>query len=66
MLNQVVMVLMLLGSDGNAASGVLLFNSYDECYRSLSRPVNAQNYVYSDRICMSSLLFDNLRNTVAK
>lgn len=63
MLNQVVMVLMLINSNGGVASGVLPFRSYDECYRSLNLPVNSQHYVYSDRICMNARLFDILKNT---
>lgn len=63
MLNQVVMILMLVSSNGSVASGVLPFRSYDECYQSLNRPINSQHYVYSDRICMNAALFDLLKGT---
>lgn len=58
----VLMLIVLLGSDGSFSHGVIPFNSYEACHRSISRPVDKARYFWSDRVCMNSNLYDTLKS----
>lgn len=55
----VVMLMVLIGHDGTVSKGVVSYDTYDACYRSLRHAVN-ENYSYSDRVCMDAGLYDQM------
>ncbi len=55
----VVMVILLMGSDGTVSQGVIPFETFDSCYQSTSHQVD-EKYVYVERICMDTGLYDQL------
>ena len=57
--HKVVMVIMLMGSDGTYSHGIVPFKDYDSCYASLKQAV-AEKYMYSDRVCMNAAAYDKI------
>jgi len=55
----VVMVILLMGSDGTVSRGVIPFETFDSCYQSTQHPVD-EKYVYVERICMDTGMYDQL------
>ncbi len=58
--HKVVMVIMLMGSDGTYSHGVVPYKDYDSCYASLKWTVDTDRYVHADRVCMSAAAYDKI------
>ena len=56
----VLMLVVLLNTDGTISKGIVPFESYDSCYKSLKHTVDSARYVWSDRVCVSAKLYDRL------
>jgi hypothetical protein len=48
----VIMVMMLISTDGTTSFGVLTYKNYDDCYASLKHPVDKTRYQWAERVCM--------------
>jgi hypothetical protein len=55
--SKVVMLVMLVGPNGSQTTGVVNFDDYESCYVSLHRPISG-DYVHTERVCMSTEIFD--------
>jgi hypothetical protein len=58
----VVMAMMLFSADGTVSQGVVPYDSYESCWRSLRRSVDIKQYPVSVRVCMDANLYDAVKS----
>lgn len=57
----VVMLITMMGFNGYISTGVVPFESYEACYKSLVQTTDTGGFLRTERVCMSADSYDRLR-----